>query len=141
MRTSLCTLLWTSCLLLAPAHAGADDIVVIVNPGSRIERMTQDDVINIFMGRYRRLSDEVTAQPLDLEEGKASFYKALVNKTLPEVNSYWARLTFSGRGTPPQQARSAAEVIAAVQRNPGAIGYVRRHELSPRVKVVLELAP
>jgi ABC-type phosphate transport system substrate-binding protein len=141
MRRLLPSLLCVCSLFGADARAQEEPMVVIVNHSSGIEQLTQDDVINIFMGRYRRLADGRTAEPLDLATNRADFYRALVNKTLPEINSYWARLSFSGRGTPPQQQRDAEAVIAAVQRNPGAIGYVPRRQLSPQVKVVLELAP
>lgn len=124
------------CLLSMPASA---ELVVIANPGSGVETLTRDAVVNIFMGRYQKLPSGVTALPVDLADGKAAFYKALLNKELPEIQSYWARLVFSGQGSPPRQMEDSKEVIDVVASNKGALGYVDRSLVDGRVKIVLEL--
>lgn len=117
----------------------ADDLVVIANPASGVERLSRDDAVNIFMGRYKKLPSGVSALPLDQAGEKAAFYRALLGKELPEIRSYWARLVFSGQSAPPRQLDSAEEVIEVVASNKGAIGYVDRKSVDLRVSVVLEL--
>lgn len=127
---------------LASPVLAASDIVVITNPGSGVERLTRDEVTAIYMGRSKKLSSGLLAIPIDqapTNPEKARFYRDLIDKELPEVNSYWARLTFSGRGTPPRQVNSAAEVIETVATNKGAIGYIPRANVDRRVHVVLDL--
>ncbi|CAK0742630.1 hypothetical protein CCP3SC15_1200008 [Gammaproteobacteria bacterium] len=77
--------------------------MVIVNPESGVEMLSREEVINIFLGRYRKLPSGIMAQPIDQADqtGKALFYKLLVGKELSEINSYWARLIFSGKTKPP----------------------------------------
>lgn len=131
-------------LLAWAGAASAEALVVIVNPASGIERMTRAEVAAVFMGRSRRLASGVTALPLDLSGNSAErvhFYDLLLGKTLPEVNSYWARLLFTGRASPPQQVASAAEIVTTVAANKSAIGYVPRSKADSRVRIVLELAP
>ena len=132
-----------TCLLaLLPMMASAAEMVVIVNPRSGIDRLSRDEVINIFLGRSRQLPSGLSAQPVDLpatHPDKASFYRQLVNKELAEINSYWARLVFSGRTTPPMQAASTEALLEIVGKTPGAIGYLERSQIDARVKVVLEL--
>ena len=125
----------------APIWA-ATDLVIIVNPGSGVERLSREEVTAIFMGRTKKLPSGITALPIDqIASGdKPKFYKELVNKELAEVNSYWARLIFSGQGSPPRQADNAAEVIEIVSGNKGAIGYVPRNAADKRVKVILDLS-
>lgn len=123
------------------AHA-ASDLVVISNPGSGVERLTRDEVTAIYMGRSKKLPSGLPAAPIDqatTNPEKARFYRDLIDKELPEVNSYWARLIFSGRGTPPRQASSTAEVLDTVAANKGAIGYIPRTSVDRRVHVVLDL--
>ena len=126
-------------LLVAGIACAAGDLVVIVNAGSGVDRLTREDAINIFMGRYKKLPSGISALPVDENGEKAAFYKLLVGKELPEIQSYWARLVFSGQGSPPRQMESPAEVIDTVANNKGAIGYLDRKKVNSRVKVVLEL--
>lgn len=134
-----------ACLLaLSPVAPCRADVVVVANPTSGIERLSRDDVINIFLGRSRQLVSGISAQPIDLPQSqreKSVFYRLLVNKDLPEINAYWARLKFSGRTVPPREARSVDEAIAFIGSTAGAIGYLDRTKVDGRVRVVLELEP
>ncbi|MDP2963835.1 MAG: hypothetical protein Q8N54_13840 [Sulfurimicrobium sp.] len=129
--------------LLATFHAVAEPVVV-VNASSGIERLSRDEVINIFLGRYRQFPSGLAALPIDQPAGhplKAQFYHKLVNKDLAEINAYWARLIFSGRTSPPRQATSEMEVVEWLVRNRGAIGYVDHSKVDARLKVIMEFTP
>ena len=131
------------CIAAFLRNAAAADYVVIVNPNSGIERLGREEVINIFLGRQRKLPSGITALPVDLavpSAHKEQFYSALVNKKLPEINSYWARLMFSGQGSPPRQAESTDEVLEIVSSSKGAIGYIDRKNLNKQVKAVFDLS-
>lgn len=128
-------------LVTAPAMA---DLVVVVNAGSGVEHLSRDQVINIFLGRYRVFPSGLAALPIDQPANlplKAQFYRKLVNKDLEEINAYWARLTFSGKTSPPRQGDSSAEVMDWLARNRGAIGYIERDMVDARLRIVLEFAP
>lgn len=129
-------------LILLPMIASAVEMVVIANPRSGIDNLSRDEVINIFLGRSRQLPSGLSALPVDLPAShpdKASFYRRSVNKELAEINSYRARLFFSGRGNPPILATSTEDLLEIVGINPGAIGYLERSRINARVKVVFEL--
>lgn len=122
------------------SHAcAATDLVVIANHQSGFERISREETSSLFMGRHKRLPSGMAAIPVDQVADKAAFYRALLGKELAEVQSYWARLIFSGGGSPPQQAATADEVIEMVINNRGAIGYIPRARADSRVKVVAEL--
>ena len=131
--------------LLALGVADANEpasIVVIVNPASGIDKLSRDEVIDIFLGRYRKLPSGRVALPIDLanpSEERTRFYQLLVNKSPTEISSYWARLVFSGKTSPPFQVPDAQTAVELVQSNPNAIAYVDRAALNPGVKVVLEI--
>ncbi|WP_342595326.1 hypothetical protein AAGT95_01775 [Salinicola lusitanus] len=116
------------------------DIAVVVNAGSGIERLTQSDVVNIFMGRYRKLPTGNVALPVDSTTLKARFYRALVNKDLAEINSYWARLVFSGEASPPQQIATIDDVHQLVTQNMNALSYVDGGQVPDDMHVVLMLS-
>lgn len=120
----------------------ADELAVVTSPKSGVDKLSHDEVVNIFLGRSRQLSSGVTAQPIDLpatQAEKSTFYRLLVNKDLAEINSYWARLHFSGRTSPPMVAKSAANALEIVARTPGAIGYMNKSMVDATVKPVFEL--
>jgi len=141
------TLITIALCLLALGVADASEpatIVVIVNPASGIDKLSRDEVIDIFLGRYRKLPSGRTALPIDMANpnaDRARFYQLLVNKNPTEISSYWARLVFSGKTSPPFQVPDAETAVELVQSNPNAIAYVDRAALNPGVKVVLEIKP
>jgi ABC-type phosphate transport system substrate-binding protein len=128
------------CLLgISPAQA---EIVVVVDAKAGVDALSQDDVINIFLGRHRKLPIGIAAKPIDqpVTTGlRAEFYRKLVDKSLPEINAYWARLHFSGKSAPPLQANSSNEALQHVIGNPGGIAYIDRSQVDARVRIVLAL--
>ena len=138
------TLRLTLFLLLAGVGIGASaEPVVVVNAASAVQQLSQDEVINIFLGRYRRLPNGETAVPIDQPENgtlRADFYRRLVNKDLNEINAYWSRLIFSGRTSPPIPAATANDVVVLLISNPGGIAYIERSHIDKRFRIVMEFA-
>jgi hypothetical protein len=129
-------------LSLASESLTSGELVVVVNARSGIDRLSRDDVINIFMGRYRVLPSGVNAYPVDQpasSELRAQFYRKLVNKEPAEIGAYWARLVFSGKTSPPKQATRSVEVGEWVANHEGGLGYIDSDRLDDRMRVVLEL--
>lgn len=127
--------------LLLPTAAPADP-VIIANASNGTESLSREAVANIFLGRFRQYPSGRSAVPVDLpggHPGKASFYRLLVNKEPAEINSYWARLVFSGRTAPPRVVSSTEEMLQVVASVPGAIGYLPHPPTDNRVRVVLNL--
>jgi ABC-type phosphate transport system substrate-binding protein len=130
--------------LLGLAELASADAVVVVNARSGIERLSRDQVTNIFLGRYRGLPGGGTAMPIDQPESsalRAEFYRKLVNKDLTEINAYWSRLIFSGKTTPPWRTFSSQEVATLLAGNPDAIAYLERGQIDKRFRIVLEFSP
>ncbi|MBK5915114.1 hypothetical protein [Rhodocyclus purpureus] len=128
-------------MLLLAASASLAEVVVVANARSGIDRLTRDEVVNIFLGRYRQLSSGLPAIPVDLpasDAGKASFYRLLVGKDLSDLNAYWARLVFSGRTAPPRQSNGEDDLLRFVAENPGAVGYLERSRVDSRVRIVFD---
>lgn len=125
--------------LSVPASLRAE-LVVIAHPESRVSELTRSELINIFMGRYRKLPSGIAALPVDLGPLRAKFYRELVNKDMAEINSYWARLMFSGQASPPLQIDTQKDLLDYVRRNPGAIGFVDSADVPDDLVVVMSFA-
>lgn len=131
-------------LLCATPGGMAGEVVVVVSAKSPLLRLTQDEVIDIFLGRHREYPGGQVAFPIDQPKGsliRSEFYRLLTNKTLSEINAYWARLYFSGKASPPRQAEKTADVLAHVLEYSGGIGYLDQEQLDARFRVVLKLPP
>jgi ABC-type phosphate transport system substrate-binding protein len=122
----------------------AQTLVVIVNPSMGVQHLSRREAMDIFLGRYRTFPSGASALPIDLDINSAErkqFYLILAHKDAADMSSYWARLTFSGKISPPfavADARVAVDIVAA---NPNAIAYVDRSAVDKRVRVALELVP
>lgn len=127
-------------LLGALVSSGASaDLAIVTHPDSQVISLDRSQLINIYMGRYRQLPTGEAALPVDLTPLKARFYRALVNKDLAEISSYWARLVFSGQVSPPLQLKSSAKVLEYVRHNPGALGFVEDGQAPADLRVVSRL--
>ena len=133
-----------SLLPLFVSAAEPASIVVIVNPQSGVDKLSRDEIIDIFLGRYRKLPSGKMALPIDVSEAspeRSRFYQLLVKKSSSEMSSYWARLVFSGQTSPPFQVPDTKTALELVQSSPNAIAYIDRSAVTANVKVVFELKP
>lgn len=128
-------------LSLAGATAQAQ-VAVIVNSKSPTASMTADQVAGIFLGKSNTLPSGATAAAVDQAESAAvreHFYTKVTGKQAAQVKAAWSRIVFSGKGTPPKELGSSAEVKKFVAANPDAIGYIEKSAVDGSVKVVLSV--
>lgn len=143
MRSACRLVILIAASLLGLGMARAE-VVVVVDAAAGIERLTQDQVINIYLGRHRKLPTGIAALPIDLpptDKLRTEFYRKLVDKDLSEINAYWARLYFSGKTTPPMQANTTAEVLKHVIGKAGGIAYLDKSQVDPRMRIVYTFSP
>lgn len=117
-------------------------VAVIVNAKSAAAAMTADQVASIFLGKSTTLPTGATAVPADQPDSAAVrdlFYTKVTGKQAAQVKAAWSRLVFSGKGTPPKELASSAEVKKFVAANPDAIGYIEKSAVDASVKVVLSV--
>lgn len=141
MKRSMCCLIFVLTWLL-PNSAGAGELVVVVNAASGVGRLSREQVLNIFLGRFRQFPSGLPAEPIDQPDdspARAQFYRLLVDKEVAEINAYWARLVFSGRTPPPLKAERPGEVLRLLATKRGGIAYVERSQVDPRLTVVFSL--
>ncbi|WP_353957279.1 hypothetical protein [Pelomonas sp. SE-A7] len=128
-------------LSLAGAAAQAQ-VAVIVNSKNATASMTADQVAGIFLGKSSTLPGGATAAAVDQAESAAIrelFYSKVTGKQAAQVKAAWSRIVFSGKGTPPKELASSADVKKFVASNPDAIGYIEKSAVDGSVKVVLSV--
>lgn len=123
------------------SHASAD-IFVVVNTANPIRNLSTREVADLYLGRSRTYPNGAPAQIIDQANARnerEQFFRLLVNMPLAQVNAYWARLTFTGRQSPPEIRPDDQAVLADVSRSPQAIGYVGVRPHHPDIHVILQL--
>jgi len=131
--------LLTLAILLSAATSLRAEILVVVNEDNSVSELNSRQIVDLYMGRFQTFPDGEPAFPLDLPPDSVTrelFYRRLTDKSVAEVNAYWARLLFTGRATPPRVLADSLTVLKAVRENRGAIGYIDSAELGEGVKVV-----
>ncbi|MCL1035817.1 hypothetical protein L2750_01415 [Shewanella submarina] len=116
-----------------------DALWVVVNADSGIESLTHNELVDIFMGRYRTFPDgrSVTVyENASDQQVREAFYRSLVNRNLAQVNAYWARLQFSGRVRQPEEIRNLESLSERIGSTPSAISFVRSSDVTDKMKVV-----
>ena len=126
-------------LLASAAHA---EVAIVVNKSVAISEIATDQAADIFLGNIDSLPNGTKMVPIDQEDAekvRAEFYTKVVKKDAAQLNAYWSRLIFTGKGEPPKKVADNAEVLALVASNPNIIGYVDASAVNGSVKVLLRV--
>ena len=140
MRNTIAGLTFAA-LALGSLSAQAD-IVVIVNPKNAAAALTPDQVSAIYLGSTTTFPDGGSAALADQPETagiRGDFYQKATGRSAAQAKATWARITFTGKGTPPKELKTDADVKAFVAADPKAIGYIDSSAVDGSVKVALKL--
>ncbi len=125
------------CLGVSNANAA---LAVIAHPSNPLEGLSADAVAMIYLGKTDRFPDGQPVTPVDQNESSQArkrFYEDVVQKNPTEMETYWSKLIFTGKGQPPEVVGDDQAVKAWVASHPNALGYVDGRVLDRTVKVLL----
>ncbi len=111
----------------AAPSASAADFKVIVNASNAVGSLATSALQRLFLKKDTRWTSGEAVEPVDQSVKsavRAAFTSQVHAKDVGAVKSYWQKQIFSGRGTPPPEMPSDAEVLAYVRSHVGAVGYV-----------------
>jgi hypothetical protein len=122
-------------LLLMVSDAFAGDVVVIGHPS--LSKMDAKTIQKIFMGRLIEVEGvyvtAINLKPCSLRE---HFLQDFLQQDDDKYTAYWMVRRYIGKGLPPRELVSPADVMAFVQITPGAIGYIDEKDLKPGLNVI-----
>jgi ABC-type phosphate transport system substrate-binding protein len=140
---SLLVMLALAASATATHAAPGNELYMVVNARNPIQGLAMRDAVALYTGRVHTFPDGREAEAFDQSDTggtRASFYRALTGMDLARINSYWARLRFSGQVQPPRSLGDDRDILAMIKSNPRAIGYLRTAPADASVRVVLVLA-
>lgn len=122
-------------LAFSPGGTHAQNVIVIGH--TSLSKLNTTTVEKIYTGKAIKVDGvHVTAVNLKSGELRDRFLRRFLNQDEDKYTAYWTVRRFIGKGIPPKELSSAAEVIDFVQNTPGAIGYIDESELKPGLNVV-----
>lgn len=127
----------TAIAFVQPVHAD-DGIVVIAH--SAIRGLDAETLKRIWTGRSIEL-DGIALHPINLPPGHPSrrrFLALVMQQDDDDYIAYWTVRRYVGKGAPPREMNTGAEVIEFVRRTPGAIGYIDPSDVRPGLNVVVK---
>ena len=129
-RALLASLLLATGVLIARGVARAEstpEFRVIVHPDNPSTALSRDFLIDAFLKRTTRWNDGETIRPVDQRPDSVTrrrFSRAVLQRSVAAVKSYWQQRIFSGRELPPPELESDEAVLSYVTKHRGALGYV-----------------
>lgn len=124
-------------MLTFASTAAFAEIAVIINPANS-STLDQNEIKKIYLGKSKSFSNGTKVNPAN-QEGNAvadEFNDKLLGKSGSQLNAYWSKLIFTGKGTPPKKLNNDQAVIDFVAENADAIGYIASDKVTGAVKVV-----
>ena len=113
------------------------EVAVIVNPGNA-NALDAETIKKIYLGKAKSFDNGNKVNPAT-QNGTAiadEFNSKVVGKSSSQLNAYWSKLVFTGKGTPPEKFDSDQAVIDFVASNGDSIGYIDSSKATDKVKVV-----
>lgn len=113
------------------------DVVVIVNLLGP-DYLSQTQVSKLYLGKSKQLPSQGKAYIIDMaddSEIKREFHQKVTHKSESQLQAYWSRLIFTGKGKPPHKVRTPELVLSLVASNENAIGYIDESLVNDRVKI------
>ncbi len=93
----------------------------------------------MFTMRLREWPGQQPVRVFVLKQDNAThitFCKDILNVYPHQLQAGWDRLVYSGTGTAPETLQNEQEMLEAVARTPGAIGYIKEGTPHENVSIV-----
>jgi len=114
------------------------EVAIVVHP-SNADSIDNKMLARIFLGKIKKFPSGAEVIPVNQASGSAptgEFNQKVLNKSASQLKSYWSKLVFTGKGSPPKEVADDAAVISLVSANPNTIGYIDASAVNDSVKVL-----
>ena len=129
-----------SALFLGVAVQASAAVVLVGNPAIT-DTLTKDQAAALYLGKTTKLPGGGAVVLFELESSdplKGEFHEKVTGKSEAQLQSYWSRLIFTGKATPPAKLANADLVKSTVAATPNGVGYIDEAKVDGTVKVLLK---
>ncbi|WP_105054159.1 MULTISPECIES: phosphate ABC transporter substrate-binding protein [Aliivibrio] len=130
-----------SVLIVLLASFTANAGIVIIGSPDLTGPISAKEVKKVYLGKKVNFNGgKLTAIEINESEAiKSDFHKQVTNKSIVQLNSFWAKQLFTGKAKPLKTTASQAEMKAKVATGSAMIGYVDESLVDDQVVVLLKL--
>jgi ABC-type phosphate transport system substrate-binding protein len=110
-----------------PAAGREAGYQIIVHPSNPARELSRSFLRDAFLKRVPQWNHGPALRPVDLAArapAREGFSREVLERSVAEIKRFWQQQIFSGKGVPPPELESEAEVAAFVLKHPGGIGYL-----------------
>lgn len=117
------------------------DVAVVVSANNSAN-ISDSDIKRLFLGKTKALSNGESVVVINQKFGNAirkDFDKKALGKSSSQIKAYWSKRVFSGKGKPPKELASDADIISFIASDAKSIGYIDAANVTSAVKVIKTL--
>lgn len=112
-------------------------IAVVVNPESKVEDISSEQLSRMYLGSATTLESGQTVYLMENGALAKQFYAVTVDLTVAKFRKHWMKLVFSGAyAQPPDPFQGNDEILETVARTRGAICFLEFDDVTSDVRVV-----
>jgi ABC-type phosphate transport system substrate-binding protein len=129
-------------LVIGHGHAAAtasEQFKIVVHPDNPVTALDSQFVRDAYLRKATAWDGGAAIRPVDLATTfpvRQRFVHDVLRKSPSQLKNYWNQQIFSGKGVPPPEVDSTANMVAYVLANRGAIGYLPLDADPGRAKVI-----
>jgi ABC-type phosphate transport system substrate-binding protein len=129
--------IFTATVLLISFSSFAEVSVIVNNANA--DTLSAKTIKRIYLGKMKAFPSGSKVTVLTLKDdapATENFRQSALKKSNSQFKSYWSKLAFTGKGTPPKEVASAADMVNAVKADVSTIGFVDSSAVTGDVKVI-----
>jgi len=114
------------CVLLALSLTSYSAAAVIIIGHTSVPKLDEATLQKIFTGKIIDVSgvNVIAVNAQVNHPSRTRFLQQYLNQNEEKYTAYWTVRRYIGKGTPPKEFASSAEIIQFVMSTPGAVGYI-----------------
>ncbi len=127
-------------LTQAPAFSKTSKVVVVVKADGALADLTLKDIRSIYTGEKLYQGSNKIEPLLNGNDSVASiFFKKILEKTKGQYKKIWNSKGFVDALVAPAVLPDSSDVLRAVYKNDGAIGFVEEGDIAPAQKKYIKV--
>lgn len=122
-------------VLLSPSLFA--QIAVVVHPDNSVTDISLSDLKRIYLGKVTSYESGDAIVLTGNQKLDEAFYQQVLDMSVRRVRKHWMKVVFEGEyATPPTAFDDLAELRKFINRNKGAIGFVKLSDVDSTLKML-----
>lgn len=124
---------------LIASSSFAFETIIIANKSVSLDKISRDDIRDIFLGKKTKWSDgsNIKFYLLKRTSDQEKFLSEYLRKTPAEYEHFWMQKVFTGKGLMPEMVEGYKNMVDAVSKTEGSLGFLSDAVPIDQVKIMV----